>query len=431
MTHSVNHLHTPTSYKTSAGAVTILTCTILMALISMAILYLNRGVITDQQIASNQVKSITAAAAAEAGIEWAIGMLNAANTIDGACNLNPSTATLAFRDIYGVAASTPATAPSCKIVTQNTPPTLQCSCPSAGATPLPSSELPGFSVAISKIDSDPDALQLAATGCTAFSGVCTPSLATSNGGPDAIASVKIMVKLRPLLRSSPSAAMTCAGNCQLGSGSITLRNTSLAANGILINAGGTATQLPNTAITLPGTPAANAVISGDSSLAQLKASDPSCTKGEVFKAFFGATIDEYKASPSVFPLPTCSGATCATAIQLAISQGWRNFYFPSGVTINSNVSLGSSNDPITIVADGNSSVRLNGNAQIFGLLFVNRADVDFQGTGSMNIQGGLMSCEDLTATGNGAITYDYNIINTARKTAGTYAKIPGSWSALQ
>ena len=417
--------------RSSLGGITILTCTLLMGLISMAILYLNRGIISDQQIASNQTRAAIAAAAAEAGIEWAIGMLNAPNTIDGSCNLNSSTAMLSFRDVYALAAMTPTTAPSCKIFTQNAPPTLQCSCPNTGTASLTNTALPGFSVRINKIASDADALQIVATGCSEFSGICSSSDITSTNTPDAVANIQTLVKLRPLLRSSPSAAMTCAGNCSLGTGSISIINTSLAANGILINAGGSANQLPATAITLPGTPAVNAIITGDTSLSQLRTSDPTCAKGEVFQAFFGTSIDEYRNSPSVFPLPSCSGSNCATAIQQAITQGWRNFYLPNGVTINSNTSLGSITDPITIVADSNSTVKLNGNAKIFGLLFVNRADFDFQGTGNMNIEGGLMSCEDITATGNGSITYDYTVINTARRTAGLYAKVPGSWSALQ
>jgi hypothetical protein len=423
--------HSPRN--TSLGGITILTCTLLMALISMAILYLNRGIISDQQIASNQTRAAIAAEAAEAGIEWAIGMLNAPNTVDGSCNLHPTTAAIAFRDIYALAATTPSTAPSCKIFTQNRPTTLQCSCPNPSPATLTNNALPGFSVLFNKIASDPDVLEIVATGCSEFSGVCSMNHIASSNTPDAIARIQTLVKLRPLLRSSPSAAMTCAGICFIEPGTLSITNTSMAANGILVNAGASAPQLPASAITLPGTPPENAIITGDTSLSQLEASDPTCARGEVFKAFFGTSIDDYKNSPSVFPLPVCAGTACETAIKQAIIDGWRNFYFPDGIHIVSTTSLGNQNDPITIVADGISSIGINphGNADIFGLLFFNRG-VSIQGTaGDMKIRGGLMSCSDIYATGNLSIIYDYSVVNAARRTAGLYTKIPGSWSALQ
>lgn len=67
--------------------------------ISIAVFYLNRGLIFEQKTSANQMRSTQAREMAEAGIEWATGMLNTPYDITTDCSFL-STTNISFRRIY-------------------------------------------------------------------------------------------------------------------------------------------------------------------------------------------------------------------------------------------------------------------------------------------------------------------------------------------
>ena len=50
--------------------------------------------------------------------------------------------------------------------------------------------------------------------------------------------------------------------------------------------------------TLPGQPTGNALVGNDASLSALSSADPTCSNSNMFKAYFGSTIEAYRDAPS-------------------------------------------------------------------------------------------------------------------------------------
>lgn len=437
------------------GAAALAVSLVLLFATSIAVLYLNRSLIFEQKSAANQLRATTAHEVAEAGLEWAIGMLNSFSNITSQCVTGASTGDT-FRIKYTQPNWTTTsdmaplndTFPGCKIKADGT---LACHCPNSGNTATASGmgntdELPSFSIAFQAVPTDvtnascspnpgasgcttdPEAVRIIATGCTASATACTKNQATSSSGPDAVATVTAIVKLQPLLRAAPAAALTCGGNCN-PRGAYKIINTDPSTNGVTINAGGSITVANSaTVATLPGLPTTNSQVSGDSSLSSLASNDATCSNSSMFKAYFGMTIEEYAAADGVVTTIDCTTAnTCGTLVDAAYAKGKRSFYFPSGFwRNNSSGDLGTANDPVTIVTPGEFNI--NGNISIYGLVFSNSATVDDLGTGTSNIYGGIVVCKDQQSNGSGMIRYDPDVLNRGRKNSGVAVKLAGSWT---
>lgn len=426
----------PSQCRRLRGAGTLLMTMILLFSTSIIMLYLNRNILFEQKTSANQLRSTAALEIAEAGMEWATGMLNSAYDIDANCDFFAST-NISFRRRYvqtawasGSANATnilPATTtyPGCKVDGS----ILTCSCPivpsSGSATAsLGTDALPGFTVSFAAI-SDPEAVRVIATGCTAQSGACTPS---TTGNSDATATVSAILKLRPLLRAAPASPLTCGTTCAVG-GSLNIVNRDLKTGGILVNAGGVITQSNGTSYTsIPGQPVANAVVGNDATLAALSSSDPTCSKSAMFGAYFGSTIAQYAAAPTTKTIPGCASAnTCGGLVDSAYTDGWRSFYFPDGFARNhSSGGLGSVSDPVTLVSA--SGFEVNGNIDIYGMIFSNSANVNDLGTGTADIHGALVTCAAYNNNGNGTLVFDPDVLRAVRRSTGTLVRVPGSWT---
>jgi Tfp pilus assembly protein PilX len=267
------------------GAAALIVTMLLLFTSSIIVFYLNRGLIFEQKTSANQVRSTSAFEMAEAGIEWATGMLNTDSEITTACAVGATT-TATFRARYILPAGNAATAaatntyPGCKV--NGT--ALTCSCPLlAGANDeavaaLGTAVQPGFTVTFTNVPGDTTSVRVTSTGCTAQAGACKPATVTTTpaatnaattNASDAWAQVSVIMKLRPLLRAAPSAALTCGTSCAVG-GSYNIYNYEVASNGYLVNAGTTITSGPGTSYgTIPGQPIQNAMIAADASLSTL------------------------------------------------------------------------------------------------------------------------------------------------------------------
>lgn len=420
--------------KRQRGAATLLVTMVLLFSTSIVMLYLNRSILFEQKTSANQMRSTMALEMAEAGMEWATGMLNTPQDINAACDLL-STTNISFRRKYvqtkwGAATNPttdvmPATItyPGCKINGN----TRTCNCPavpsSGSATAvLGTAVLPGFTAAFSAT-SDPEAVRIIVTGCTAQAGACTPA---SAGSSDATATISAILKLRPLLRAAPASPLSCGTTCAIG-GSFNLTNQDVATGGILANAGTSITG--NIAgPSIPGQPAANALVGNDASLSAISSADPTCSNSSMFSVYFGSTIEKYAASPMTKSIPLCSPAnTCGGLVDAAYNDGWRSFYFPDGFARNSSSgSLGTASDPVTIVTPGSFDV--NGNIDIYGMVFSNSSALNNLGTGGSTIRGALITCAGFTSNGNGTLQYDAVVLKGVRRSTGSMVRVPGSWT---
>lgn len=432
------------SHRLQRGAGALIVTMLLLFTSSIIVFYLNRGLIFEQKTSANQLRSTTAFEIAEAGLEWATGMLNAPYDIDTSCALL-STTNLSFRTKYIQTGantnvlSTTTTFPGCKL--NGT--ALTCSCPNVvvagneAVASLGTNVLPGFTISFSDVG-DPQAVRVTSTGCTAQGGACKPLTALSaatTGNSDAWAQVSVILKLRPLLRAAPSAALTCGTSCQPG-GSYNIINHDVASNGYLVNAGTTITTGNGvTYETIPGQPIQNALIAQDTSLSAIASTDPTCTNSAMFKTYFGVTLNEYKASPAVKTVPGCGNANaCGGLMNTYLSQGWKSFYFPpgagNGFALNNSAPfsvMGASGagNGVNLVTDGDFDI--NGNITIHGLIFSNSASVNDLGTGTADIYGAMITCSAQRSNGNGTISYDPNAFGGTGLRPGVMARVPGSW----
>lgn len=419
------------------GVGTLAVAIVLLIASSIAVLYLNRAILFEQKAAADQLRSTTAFEAAEAGLEWATAMLSQPYDIGANCAADAAAST-SFRRRYvqtayatssSVAANT-TTFPGCFMDPANAG-ALTCSCPASGAAAVsPSSAVPGFTVSFANVAGDVESVEVTSVGCAALSGMpCTAANATS---ADATARVRVILKMKPLLRAAPPAALTCGTTCGL-SGSFNVANFDPLTNGITVNAGTSASGTSGAVGSLPGLPAANSVVAPDTSLSTLAAADPTCSNSKLFSAYFGSTVPEFVASPATKTISCTSASDCGSKVEAAYLAGWRSYYFPAatGLALNSSSftaalpTLGTRADPVTIVTDG--SVTINASMTIYGMIFSNNSTLGDLGTGSSTVHGALVTCAGFVSNGNGSIVYDREALRNMQLSTASMARVPGSW----
>jgi Tfp pilus assembly protein PilX len=425
------------------GAGSLIVMMLLLFSASVVAFYLNRNLLVEQKVSANQVRSTTAFEVAEAGLEWAVGMLNTPTDINTACAADIST-NVSFRKKYvqtgasGAVAAVTTTFPGCKISGS----TLTCNCPAVpvsgeAVAGLGTTSLPSFTVAFENVQvngvQDTESVRITATGCTAQAGACKPATtsAATTGNSDAWAQVSQIVKVRPLLRAVPASSLVCGTSCSL-SGSYNVINTDLTTNGQTINAGSAITTSGGVSVTtLPGQPVANSQIANDTSLSSVANNDLDCSDSAMFKTFFGSTLTEYIESTDVAKIPGCTEpSACGALINAAVLAGHKDFYFPDGMSLNSSApfaSLGTSGagNGVTIVSP--AAININGNITIYGMIFSNSANVNDTGTGTANINGAMITCAGYQNNGNGTLNYDSDALGGRGSRRGPMVRVPGSW----
>ena len=429
----------PCSSRRQRGASALIVTMLLLFTSSIVVFYLNRGLIFEQKISANQVRSTTAFEIAEAGLEWATGMLNNPQDITTTCGLLATT-NISYRTKYiqtganSNVASATNTFPGCKV--NGT--ALTCSCPNVPAlgteavAGLGTAVLPSFTVSFTDVG-DPQAVRVTATGCTAQAGACKPATATAatTGNSDAWAQVSAILKLRPLLRAAPSAALTCGTSCDVG-GAYTIRNTDVASNGYVVNSGTTITSSPYAAShyeTIPGQPIQNALIAQDTSLSAIASTDTNCTNSAMFRTYFGVSLAEYAASPQVNTISCTNANDCRVQLTNRYADGWRSFYFPraTGLQLSGSNTFGAAGvgNGVNLITDGD--VDISGTVTVYGLLFSNSANVNDLGTGTATINGAMITCAAYNNNGGGVLSYDASALGGTGLRPGTMARVPGSW----
>ena len=399
---------------------------------TLIVLYLNRSLIFEQRTSANQMRATSAFEMAEAGIEWATGMLNNGAYIRASDCAPLPASHVSFRQKY-VQTSFYAATPSPNFLpTANANPgcqmtgatTLSCQCPdvpsSGSATAsFGSNVAPGFTVAFAAVP-DPTS-STGANDTMSVQVTSTGSLTT-----DAQAKVSVILKVRR--NPIPPSPLTAGGTVTF-SGSIDVTNTSPSTNGILINAGAAIDtgHSGNVLTTIPGQPWQNAIIPNDPSLSSLSGTGSGCSDSTMFQAYFGEPIAQYQ--ERAVSISCSSASDCGSKLAAAYaSNSNRAYYFPNGFALNNTFSLsqlGSQSDAVSIVTPG--SIDISGNINIYGLVFSNNATYNSAGFGNANIYGAVVACRDYAANGSGLLSYDPKALDSLAKNAGVLARVPGSW----
>ena len=217
------------SERNQRGVAALAVTTLLLFATSIVVFYLNRGLLFEQKTSANQARSTAAFEAAEAGLEWATGMLNTPNDILASCAPDTATGhtTVSFRKKYVQTAWNAAVNPTANISVQS--PILpigcyidaagvpQCSCPNLATTSStllnpPTGARPAFTVSFAAVVGDALSVEVVSVGCNAATGPCTSATAASS---DATATVRAVFEDAPESSRRARSSSTDMWECML------------------------------------------------------------------------------------------------------------------------------------------------------------------------------------------------------------------------
>jgi hypothetical protein len=408
------------------GAAALIVVVVLFFILAMVTAYAGRNLIFEQRTSINNQRATQAFEMAEAGLDFAVGLLSSGR-IDEACASTTDTTATTFRqrhlgmDANGRFTQSAGQAdlrPTCMMLTAGP----SCSCPAAGAPGL--AEPVGFAPTIQlRMDTtglvQPGLVRVTSRGCSSIGTQCYE--ASTKGRADAVAEVSALLALNSALATPPTAALTARGTVNLGGYAVTLSNADQPSNGITVDAGGAVLNVNAARITsVPGTPGTASIRAADPSLSAL-------TADRLFVSLFGMDRATYRSQPALVRV-TCSG-DCDNAIAQAVSANPGRIVWVQGpATIDSNLVLGSVGSPVMLVLQGNLTVTAN--LQLFGMLYMfdpSGTNTWTTGAGSTVIDGAVVAEGDLTITGTPTISFDPVVLRTISTTQGSLVRVPGSW----
>lgn len=409
---------------------------VLFFIVSLVAAYTSRNLIFEQRTAANQYRSTQAFETAEAGLEWALAMLNSGR-IDDTCK--PVTiATLAsppqksFRDRFlstdlASGVITPRTQSdgselraACVLDSGN----WRCTCPDDGAptlaAPTGDGVYPAFRVRfLAQNPARAGAVVLQVNACTTLSDSCL-GFDTQALGVEGKAVLTTLIALQGGPGMVPAAALTARGNVDVGGAAMSVFNTGIGTSGITIQAGGAINATNLILRGAPGTPAASTLVADDNSLTASSA----FTADRMFANTFKVWPDAFKDQPAAVTL-ACGGGTCGAAAvrNMAALSPHRVLWVQGNLDFDDPTDVGSATDPVLIVATGN--VRFSAATHVYGIVYSRAADWSTAGSGQ--IQGAAIAEGNLAGNSTMSVVYDADILNRMRVQNGSFVRVPGGW----
>jgi hypothetical protein len=378
------------------GAATLVVILALLGAMALAVLFINRGLLLETRMSANQARSTVAFEAAEAGVDWALAQLNAAERIGTDCRADAAAA-LSFRERYLASGLRPACTRSGSGWT--------CSCPTSGTAALPTptgdDDAPAFSVAFGP-GPRADIATLVSTG-------------TTNGGA-AQARITVSIALVPALASAPAAPLTARGDIAVGATPIAVHDLDPASPGVGLHAGG---SVDASAVAFNGPGGATSVgrIAGlDAPLAALD--------GEhLFVALFGLPKAAWRDQPMTRRLRCAVDCSAELATTIGSEVTAPMVWIDGDAVLDGPVTYGRADRPVVIVVEGR--LQLRGAVTLHGVAYAN--GIVWTGSGgSPEVRGALVS--ESGYSGDAAVTlHRETAVFAALRRTGSYVKVPGSW----
>lgn len=394
---------------------TLLTSVVILMLATILIIAVSRTTLMELRISSNQVRSQQASAAAEAGLSF--GLAYVSQTSQGGVTV-PSGADKDKNSIADTVALTTITA-----ATSNKYSVAFCD---------PTISLANFSC--------PDAPGAVTCSAAPTTYLRTPRIVACGWSDDGLGRSMISqgVGTVSALAKTPTNPLTSKGAISVsGSATVTnyYNNLTVWSGGALSdigNAGKTFVRspiiAPPAASTPPPAPPASCSSSADYVCATDKNttgpdvidSDPTLsnlTTAQLFKNYFGVTdVAAYQAS-------IASMAAVAPANVGTLDGVKQEAFVVSGaISSTMNVTIGSRNQPVVMIIDGNWTG--GGNTTIYGVVYV-RGNLDL--SGNKTIYGGVVVEGTVSGTGSLDVIYDPLVADNAANRVGRAGTIPGSW----
>ncbi len=431
------------------GAATLVIVLMLFFVVALVAAYTNRNLIFEQRTSVNQYRSTMAFEAADAGLEWAVAMLNAGRIGDNCEEATAVAGSTSFRQRYlSTNQATGLITPNRQPDNSDLSPTCvwtgtawQCNCPSTTdpvlAAPTSAGLHPAFRLRFRQGSPAAGVVRVDVNGCVRMTEECLDDFSNVPRDSEGRAQHTAMLALKPALETPPAATMTVWGNV-LGGGAARFENADTASGGLTIHAAGGINIASFAVLSTPGTPGNRSTVASDGTLvpdgltlAGLQALPRDELKWDrVFGSVFGLLPDSYQNQPAAKVL-VCPSAGCRQDLADLVARNPDRVVWVQGdLVLESAGDIGSLPDPANPAAAGPALIVVEGKVQflasgvrIFGVVY--SRDGAWEGNGL--IQGAAMAEGDLGALAAPDVVYDQTIIDALRRSSGSFVPLNGDW----
>ena len=434
--------HQNTGRRPAQGLAALSVVMALFFVLALVAAYTNRNLVFEQRMSAGSVRAERAVAAADAGGDWAVAMLNAGR-LDANCNSSNNVANTDFRrrylslnrddGSYGINTGTDVGLSPLFPACQMQGGTMSCACPEGNdidpAIPNTDPNASGFRLSFivpaGSTSTPPGTVILQIRGC-ANTGTAANACQSRTRTPDsdAISGIRVNLGLLQALPVPPHATLTAGGTINGAAADLMVANAD-ANTGLALHAGqaitqGGASQVNGPAGAAPG----SATLAGDAKLDQL------VTNGRFFASLFGMSTALYQRQPGVVRINCAAG--CNTASLDAAN--WLTGYAGRVVWIEGNLNLnaapaggvaGDDTNPIMLVVNGTLTV--SAAVPMVGFVAANNI-VWTGGANGASLRGAMVAGVDFTADAQVNMAYDATVLETIRLSYGSFVRVPGGWN---
>ncbi len=443
------------THGTQGGAATLTMTLGLMAVGALAALLSTAHQRLEQRTSAHLQRSTEAFEVAEAGLQWALARLNDTTpinpTLSATCAPSSGINSQAFRHWYAPSTSladgihrnhtpSPQARAACAMADDGA---LSCACPMpgdpGGASPPPAAFRRSFAVHFEDEPRDPQAVRITATACINGGHPCGDALRVQG---DASARVSVLAKRMPRLHAIPNAPVTAAGFAQVcDQGSV--ENLDLRSGAALVHAGGAAqlgtvhriATMPVNAQPCQATAASrwiSALAGGPAAwvhAADTRLQATTHTPTAMFQAFFGQSMDQFRASACTIEGDTAAQRAAALAAAYRRLEAPCLHFWVDGDLELSNITLGALATPTQagrpVLIASSSNLRLGDGAQVNGVLFAQGTLAQIEGLGT-SVNGAVVARGGIRIAGQSAVRFDLGALSDLAA-SGPFLRVPGSW----
>lgn len=414
------------------GVASLIIVALLFFILSLAAAYVNRNLIFEQRTSANQYRATLALEAADAGVEWALALLNAGRVTD-TCEPTADVALQSFRNRYlQLDATTGLVGPSGVLTAAGegttwagcvyTGAAWDCSCPNAGAAtlaaPVGAGVFPAFQLRFAQFNPPrPGLVRLDVNACTRLDASCLDFPSQAVGGEGRV-TVSTVIALRGGLAAPPAAALTVRGTLDAGGAALNVLNADIAAGGIALRTGDVVANGASLVVAgPPGTPSEAARMTPDGALTALALPTPE----RLFGNTFAMPSAMYRDQPATFVLD-CPAACNAAGVQAVVDRHPGRMIWVNG-DLDIDAPLGTALDPVLIVSNGEVDVQ----STFTGLVYGRPNAWVTDGTAAGLVQGAVVAEDGMNNVGSFSIVYDADVLTRLRWGTGSFVRVPGGW----
>lgn len=425
--------------RAQRGVATLVVVMVLFFIISLVAAYTNRNLLFEQRTSANQYRSTQSHEAAQAGIEWAVAMLNSGR-ITTACTPSTSAGDTNFRQRYltigangvisanaSASGSVPYLSARCVFNGNG----WNCDCPADG-TPAPTvptgaGAFPAYGMRFVSLTGTPPpgVIRLETIACARYDDACLDF--NNNEGDEGRTRMAVLVALYSSIKTPPGAAVTAQHHVS-GDDTGQAVNSNQAAGGVAIQAGGSVAGVK--AVGPAGTPSAAAIVGNDTSLSGLLGASilgGTDASYRMFATYFGLPVASYPLQPGTIVLDDCPCSDTDLRNAVNANPG-RPIWVNGDLNIDSSGAVGAASDPVTVIVSGN--VTATAAVDLYGVLWGNINGVpatNWTINGPLTVHGAAGSNTSVNVITGASLVYDRDLLDTLRKNSGSFVVVPGSW----